>query len=46
MVDLVSQYSNDSEALKIASAINTLIQYWSETLEPNFPERHNETQDM
>uniref|UniRef100_A0A674JFQ8 ABC transporter domain-containing protein n=1 Tax=Terrapene triunguis TaxID=2587831 RepID=A0A674JFQ8_9SAUR len=45
MADLVSQYPEDSEAWKIISAINILIQHVNEKLEPNFAERHRESQD-
>ncbi|KAG6938796.1 ATP binding cassette subfamily A member 13, partial [Chelydra serpentina] len=46
MADLVSQYPEDSEAWKIISGINTLIQHVNEKLEPNFAERHHESQDV
>ncbi|XP_050793593.1 ATP-binding cassette sub-family A member 13 [Gopherus flavomarginatus] len=46
MADLVSQYPEDSEAWKIISAINILIQLVNEKLEPNFAERHHESQDV
>ncbi|XP_026509884.1 ATP-binding cassette sub-family A member 13-like [Terrapene carolina triunguis] len=46
MADLVSQYPEDSEAWKIISAINILIQHVNEKLEPNFAERHRESQDV
>ncbi|KAM9165595.1 ATP-binding cassette sub-family A member 13 [Pangshura tecta] len=44
MTDLVSQYPEDSEAWKIISAINIMIQHVNEKLEPNFAERHHESQ--
>ncbi|TFK08948.1 stanniocalcin-1 [Platysternon megacephalum] len=46
MADLVSQYPEDSEAWKIISAINILIQHVNKKLEPNFAERHRESQDV
>ncbi|KAH1177253.1 hypothetical protein KIL84_010955, partial [Mauremys mutica] len=46
MTDLVSQYPEDSEAWKIISAINILIQHVNEKLESNFAERHQESQDV
>uniref|UniRef100_A0A8C0G716 ATP binding cassette subfamily A member 13 n=1 Tax=Chelonoidis abingdonii TaxID=106734 RepID=A0A8C0G716_CHEAB len=46
MADLVSQYPEDSEAWKIISAINILIQHVNDKLEPNFAERHHESQDI
>ncbi|CAM5092065.1 unnamed protein product [Eretmochelys imbricata] len=46
MADLVSQYPEDSEAWKIFSGINILIQHVNEKLEPNFAERHHESPDV